>query len=322
MSLLVSILVPVFNRETIIAETLRAALCQTYAFVEVVVVDNASTDNTWEIIQEFARNDVRIKAFRNKSNLGPVRNWLRCIEEATGEYGKILWSDDLISPEFLEECMALMDENTGFVYSGVKIFTDSPSDGRAVYSIGQTGHYPSLKYLRLALLDRDVPVSPGCAIFRMSDIRNNLLLNIENKVGSDFSMHAIGNDLLLFLLTANKYPLFGFVNKPLAFFRSHLGSITVSSTDGKIPLHYALVRAYYVERYCKDLMGEVVFSVWSLLRKYPDHRKYGFSSVQDFFSSNISLNLRTVLIPVLKRGVRLPWRIIRKIFRSLGFGRQ
>lgn len=318
----VSILIPVYNRESFIADVIGSALSQSYKNIEVVVVDNASTDSTWSIIQAMAAKDSRVRAFRNEFNLGPVRNWLRCIEEATGEYGKILWSDDLISPEFLDECMALMDENTGFVYSGVKIFTDSPGDGRVVYSIGQTGHYPSLKYLRLALLDRDVPVSPGCAIFRMTDIRNNLLLNIENKVGSDFSMHAIGNDLLLFLLTANKYPLFGFVNKPLAFFRSHPGSITVSSNDGKVPLHYALARAYYVERYCKNMMGELVLSVWFLLRKYPGHEKYGFSSVQDFFSSSISLNLRTFLVPVLRRCVRLPWRLVKKIFRIFGFGRQ
>lgn len=317
MSPLVSILVPVFNRESIIEETLRSALCQTYPNIEVVIFDNASTDNTWEVIKNVASTDSRVKAFRNEVNIGPVRNWLRCVEEAAGEYGKILWSDDLISADFLEKCMPLMVAGTAFVYSGVKIFTDEPEKGTPSYFIGRTGHYPSSKYVSYAMLSRDVPVSPGCAVFRMKDIRSNLLLNVENRVGSDFSMHAIGNDLLLFLLTAKDYPRFGFVNQPLSFFRSHSGSITVSSRDGKIPLHYALARAYYAERYCENMLGESVVNVWLLLKKYPAHKKYGFNSFRDFFTAEIKVGSLDVLVAITRHAFILPLQMIKKIIRNI-----
>jgi glycosyltransferase involved in cell wall biosynthesis len=311
---LVSILVPVYNRESIIEETLRSALNQTYNNIEVVVVDNASTDRTWEAIQRVASKDTRVKAFRNETNLGPVRNWLRCVEEATGEYGKILWSDDLIAEDFLKKCLPLMNDETAFVYSGVKIFTNEPDKGTPCYFIGGTGHKPSSEYIKRALLDKNVPVSPGCAIFRMEDIRNNLLLNVENNIESDFSMHAIGNDLLLFLLTAKDYPYFGFVAEPLSFFRSHDGSITVSSNDGKIPLHYMLVKTFYSEKYQRDMLDRVATNAWLLLKRYPVHKKYGINQLDDFFKSKVKLNYFCVLAVFFKRIFSLLFRLIGKIF--------
>jgi len=100
---LVSILIPTYNRERLIGETIRSALVQTYPHIEVVVVDNASTDSSWEVISELARKDSRIHPFRNETNVGPMRNWKRAFDEAKGKNGKVLWSDDLIAPDFHEK---------------------------------------------------------------------------------------------------------------------------------------------------------------------------------------------------------------------------
>ena len=173
MNSFVSILIPVYNRESIIAETIQSALDQTHKNIEVVIVDNASTDKTWQVIQSFAEKDNRIKSFRNETNLGPVRNWLRCVEEASGEYGKILWSDDLIAPEFIEKTLTLFNEDVGFVYSGANIFTgDDPLKFKTSYLLKKTGIYPSSLYIKNAIYNKGMPVSPGCAIFRMSDIKD------------------------------------------------------------------------------------------------------------------------------------------------------
>ena len=88
---LVSILIPVYNRETLIEDTVQSALNQTYPNIEIIVVDNKSTDRTWDILEKLANRDSRIKIFQNKTNIGPVRNWKRCIDNASGKYGKILW---------------------------------------------------------------------------------------------------------------------------------------------------------------------------------------------------------------------------------------
>ncbi len=288
---LVSILIPVYNRELIIAETIQSALNQTHNNIEIVIVDNASTDNTWDVIQNFVDKNPCIKAFRNKSNLGPVRNWLRCVEEATGEFGKILWSDDLISPNFIEKTLSLFNEDVAFVYSGTKIFTGAnPLNARTSYLLPKTGCYPSSLYIQRAIFDKGMPVSPGCAIFRMIDIKKNLWLQVPNKVKSDFSMHAIGNDLLLFFLTAKNYKYFGHVAEPLSFFRSHDGSISISANSGKLHLHYALARAYFVENYQPQFKSYFASYLQSLLWQYKDHETYGLVAIQDFFQGDVKLN--------------------------------
>lgn len=315
MSDLVSILVPVYNREKMIAETLKSALAQSYRNVEIIVVDNASQDCTWQVIQKFAAQDGRIKAFRNETNIGPVKNWRKCIDMATGVYGKILWSDDLIAPDYLVKCLSIFDEETAFVYSGVKIFTRVPENGIPYYFIGPTGYKESSEYIARALLDNNVPVSPGCAVFRLEDLRKNLWVDIENKVNSDFAMHAIGNDLLLFLLTAKGYKKFGFVAEPLSFFRAHPGSISMSSNDGKLPLHYMLVRAYFAERFRSDMVDQVAANAWLLLKKYPMHGSFGIKNLSDFFCGDVKVNYNFVALSLIKRLVWMPIRIARKIYR-------
>lgn len=284
----VSILIPVYNRENLIEDTIKSAIAQTYKNIEIIVVDNKSTDNTWNLLQQLSLQDKRIKIFQNEKNIGPVRNWKRCIDEATGEYGKIVWSDDLIDPDFLEKTLPFFSEdNVGFVYTKTAIFCDITDTNNTAYSIGNTGIYDTEQYIKGVLFGKDYPVSPGCAIFRMSDLRENLLVDVPNAIGSDFSMHAIGNDLLIFLLTAQKYKKFAYIEEKLSFFRSHSGSITISSNKGKIPLHYALALAYFVENYRKDFIKKYNLMIKILLMRYKQEaKKYKMTSIKDFYIHN------------------------------------
>ncbi|MDW5549187.1 glycosyltransferase family 2 protein [Methanosarcina sp.] len=284
----VSILIPVYNREKYIKEAVLSALNQTYENIEIVIVDNKSTENTWSIVKDLAKKDKRIKIFQNETNIGPVKNWKRCIDEATGEYGKILWSDDLIAPSFIENTISFLKENddVGFVYTGAEIFVDGTSQKKDVYFIGDTGVYSSEQYIKGILFSKNFPVSPGCALFRLSDLKKNLLIDIPNKIGSDFSTHAIGNDLLIFLLTAHQYRKFAFVNEKLSFFRAHDGSISIQSNNGKLTLYYDITKAYFVENFREDLIPELNKNIWIHLRKYPDAKKYNMNSLEDFYVKN------------------------------------
>ncbi len=312
MSIVVSILIPVFNRGHIIAETLISALAQSYTDIEVVVVDNASTDKTWDVIQSFAKKDARIKAYRNDFNIGPVRNWLRCVDEANGEYGKILWSDDLIAPDFLEKTMPyLKNDDVAFVYTGANIFScQNPLDAKTSYLLPKSGKYSSHEYIKRAIYNKNVPASPGCAIFRMGDIRKNLLLDVPNKINSDFSMHAIGNDLLLFLLTAKDYTYFAHIAEPLSFFRAHEGSISISSASGKLPLHYALARAYFVENYFSKETNYLATKIQLMLWRFKDAHQYGMHGTNDFFTNPVKISKFCLISQILHKILSLPIRVL------------
>lgn len=281
----VSILIPVFNRADLISETIESALSQTYSDYEIVVVDNNSTDGTWDIIKDYAQSYSRIRAFKNDTNIGPVKNWKRCIDEALGEYGKILWSDDLIEPDFLEKTTRfLRREDTGFAYTPAVIFGEGRGESMC-YDLNQTGLYLTEIFIEGSLLGSGLyPVSPGCALFRIRDLRKNLLVELPNKVGSDFSQHAIGNDLLIFLLTAANYKYFAFIKETRAYFRAHPKSISVSSAKGKLPLHYALAKAYFVEQNIYNSKTIKKFNAYLalLLLKYSENA-YNLHAVSDFY---------------------------------------
>lgn len=254
---LCSILIPTYNRADLIEETVQSALKQTIRDIEVVVVDNCSTDGTWTNLQSLAGLDPRVRIFQNKENLGPVLNWCRCLDEAKGVFGKILWSDDLISEKFLEKTIPWLERpDVGFVFTAVQEFDDSTKRIISTrYQIGEEGLHPTTEFIRESLLFGDFPYSPGCALFRLEDLRTAMEVHIPNRLGADFSKLAIGNDLLLFLNTAAKYPKFAFLGAPLSLFRNHANSITVGSKTRQI--FYTIAKSHFLSKHeSPALIGE------------------------------------------------------------------
>src|SRR5207244_1635265 len=149
---LVSILVPVHNRREHLPSCLRSALAQTRQDFEIVVVDNASTDGTWEVCQGFAKADPRVQIFRNPENIGPVRNWQRSFKYAQGHYGKLLFSDDLMEADYLEKTLPLLsDPHVAFVFSMAKIGAE-PATAKAAYRFAPcTGKFSREHYIHRAL---------------------------------------------------------------------------------------------------------------------------------------------------------------------------
>jgi len=292
---LVSILIPAYNRAKIILETLNSAVNQTYKNIEIIVVDNKSTDNTFETIKEFAKSYPNVKVYQNEENIGPVRNWRKCLDYATGEYVKILWSDDLIAPTFIEKTLPYLieHEDMGFVFTGTEIFNDDTGQRTKTYFIGNTGIYDTAKFIESSLLGGPlpVPVSPGNALFRKKDIEKNLIIDIPNKIGSDFKMHAIGNDVLIYLLTAKDYPKFAFINETLSFFRAHKDSITISSDTSKLSTLYNVAKAHFVENHLVDDKVRRKFNSRLLGFILLQRKNIKIKKVEDFYTKSSKVYL-------------------------------
>ena len=96
----VSVCIPVFNSARFLRETLASVFAQSFQDFEIVVVDNASTDETPAILD--AVKDPRVRVVRNAVNIGPVGNFNRALELARGTYVKLLCADDLLCPDCLE----------------------------------------------------------------------------------------------------------------------------------------------------------------------------------------------------------------------------
>lgn len=241
----VSILIPVFNRQKFIAECIQSALDQTYSDFEVVVVDNASDDGTWEICQRFSDLDQRVRLFRNDTNIGPVRNWKRCVEEAMGEFCKILFSDDLLEPDCLSEMAPILeDPNIGLVYCAAWI-GKSKEEAKLVYSIGEQAQLSFTNFMNL-LLRGQAPVSPGAALMRTADLKANLHTNFPTATPRPFEKHGAGPDVMSLILTAENYPFVYHLPVPLVFFRAHSGSFTSGIMNSQVNKGYISAFSYYL----------------------------------------------------------------------------
>lgn len=108
---LVSVCIPVYNCETYIGEAIQSILSQSFQDFEIVVVDNASTDRTKEVVQSF--QDARIRLILNETNVGPCRNWNISMEESRGKYIKMVGADDLLYPDCLEEQVRVFEDHAG-----------------------------------------------------------------------------------------------------------------------------------------------------------------------------------------------------------------
>ncbi|KAF2336451.1 glycosyltransferase family 2 protein [Flavobacterium daemonense] len=118
MNHLVSILIPTYNTEKFIRETLQSVQNQTYSNWEMILVDDASTDQTVAIIEEFAKNDSRIKLFKLEKNSGNGFARNIALEKASGKYIAYLDADDLWFPEKLEKQIHfLKTKNLPFTFS-------------------------------------------------------------------------------------------------------------------------------------------------------------------------------------------------------------
>jgi glycosyltransferase involved in cell wall biosynthesis len=244
----VSILIPVYNRENYLPECIQSALDQTFVDLEIVISDNASTDMTWEICKDFAKKDSRVRIFRNETNIGPLRNWLRCVSEARGQYIKILFSDDLMFPHFLEHTLPyLEDEEIAFVSTAV-IIGESPDKGHSEYVPKRSTVILSRSVYLKRLIYGQAPFSPGAGIFRIKDVRKNLLTTIPVRIPHDFPKHGAGPDVLLYALTSIAYKKVAMLPQWDVFFRAHPESIFVCDADKDIYSAYGAALAWFFRK--------------------------------------------------------------------------
>ncbi|NNC92783.1 MAG: glycosyltransferase [Acidimicrobiia bacterium] len=117
----VSIGLPVWNGEKYLDEALTSLVEQTFTDFEVIISDNGSTDRTEEICRAWAERDPRIRYIRNEENRGSAWNFNRVFHEAGGTYFKWAAYDDKLLPEWLEECVTVLDSDPEVVlaYTGV-----------------------------------------------------------------------------------------------------------------------------------------------------------------------------------------------------------
>lgn len=206
---LISILIPNYNRGKYIAKAIQSALDQTYKKIEIIVVDNCSTDHSWNIIKSFRKNGVKI--YKNPLNIGPTANFNECIRLAKGKYIKILHSDDMFEKDAVRKQVSLMEQHpkVGLVYGSV---TKIDENGRELGLVSpfDKGHVVSGKEELKTLLKSNY-IFYSAAMIRTECLKDVGLFDPEIPFCNDWD---------LWMRICIRYDI-GYIKDVVGFYRVH-----------------------------------------------------------------------------------------------------
>lgn len=207
MNELVSVIMPAYNSEKYIAESIKSVLAQTYQNWELIIVDDCSTDRTKEIVRNF--NDTRIKFFENDVNSGADVARNRAISEARGRWLAFLDSDDIWKPEKLEIQLEFM-HNTGAEFS----FT-------AYRQVDESGNYTGKTCIPPKTIDYKKMIRSACPIGNLTVIYDT------RRIGKIMVPHIKKrNDFALWLQILKKIDVGFGTTDVLAFYRIRNDSLS------------------------------------------------------------------------------------------------
>lgn len=232
---LVSVLLPVYNGEKYVREAIESVISQDYPNFEFIIVDNASTDSTPEIIAEYD-SDRRLRVFRNDQNVSRLENFVKAFSLASENslWLKFIGDDDRLLPGCLKEMVKAgeLKDNIGLVtsqyYDGEQLVTGVFARGEEVVS--------GPAFLRCLLLE---PQSRS-TLFSPASL---LVAHKAYKKCGPFRTDLLHADHELFYRILNRYDL-AYVHKPLTVSGYHSGSGQAGSTATGVTFSEAYIIRY------------------------------------------------------------------------------
>lgn len=235
----VTIAIPNYNMGWCLEGAIESALAQTCDDFELLIVNNASTDGSWEVIERWAAKDRRVVPVNYQEHVLAMESWNRCLKHARGEYIVFLHADDRLRPEFLQRCLEVFARvpELGYVYSDMEFINDAGEvTGRQQFYRG-SGIIPKLGEARVNLLGwHTVPVQMLIRTACMREIG-----------GYEFS------DILPVLKLNLKWDV-GYRAEALVQYRQHEGSVTSQYIKDKTLIMALYLTKMLVLNYC--LTGE------------------------------------------------------------------
>ncbi|MCB9454525.1 MAG: glycosyltransferase family 2 protein [Anaerolineaceae bacterium] len=207
---LVSIGLPIYNAGAETRKIIECVLAQDYQDFELIVSDNASTDDTWSICQEYAQRDSRIRLYRNETNQGALINFERVFELATGKYFAWIAHDDYWEPGYIEACVKKLEsESTAVLCYSDQLFTNTHTGVVAEVKYTFRGDHPKFGGRVRALLAKNpAPYSVIYGVYRREIVQHA------------FPIPQTAINDIHFLLKVSKYGTF--VHVPQTLFRRHV----------------------------------------------------------------------------------------------------
>ena len=188
MNVKLSIGMPVYNGELFIERAIESILAQTFTDFELIISDNASTDSTQEICQNFSKKDDRIRIFKQEKNIGIHRNFYFLLSQAKGEYFAWAAVDDYLDKDFMEKNLKVLESHNSIVSSIGKIIPYGTESLKIDSKLVDTSNYPKFlkNYVKRGRHKKMVDTGPVSG-----DINTKIrtLLKITKSLGRWYGVH-------------------------------------------------------------------------------------------------------------------------------------
>lgn len=212
MSKLVSVIMPAYNAEKYIGKAIESILNQTYLRIELLIIDDVSTDSTMEVVARY--KDSRIRVFHNSQNQGIAYSRNVGLDNAKGEYIAILDDDDLATPQRIEKQVDFLENNPDIDFVGGKYQTIDESG--AILSKENLAYYNPL-YIKALFLFQDI-YSNGEMVFRKSTV---------DKYGIRYAEKQYGMEDFRFWIQCSKVGKFYSIDEVFLYHRIHGGNESI-----------------------------------------------------------------------------------------------
>jgi glycosyltransferase involved in cell wall biosynthesis len=233
---LVSIILPSFNHEVFLKRRIESIFAQTYPHFELIILDDASSDRSIDILCTYKSNPAISHFLINDTNSGnPYSQWRKGIYHAKGEYVWIAESDDFSHPEFLKECVLRMQNDTRVGLTFCKSFFTDDNGNRIQIDFpfftaldNQQGTMSGKKFLENFLTER-------CGILNVSSVvfRKDVFNEFENSF-KEISRYRYYGDWYIYVQIALRTNICYF-DFPLNYFTKPLHSY---SSNQETPRHF------------------------------------------------------------------------------------
>ena len=289
---LVSICIPTYNGAKYIVKCIESVLAQTYHNFEVIINDDASSDDTALVVKSYVQRDNRIKFFQNDINKGLVDNWNITLSLSSGEYIKWLFQDDWMAPNALEEFVLAAMKGFDFIISKRNFILDNTAtdDDKDYFDY------------RLKKLDNHFPnnepyhffTQKEIAIFSTDYIALNFIAEpslvffkstLIDKIGVyDKLFHQIC-DLEYSVRLASEAGVY-VINKPICSFAIHSNSTTNSNLNKKYFQLRFIEQAYYAYKLSNDNVFKSIRKYYSFMQllKLKIYYKYRIHEAEKYIS--------------------------------------
>jgi glycosyltransferase involved in cell wall biosynthesis len=236
----ISVLLPCYRQAQFLPEALDSVLRQDFHDFEVIASDDASPDNTYSVLQDYANRDPRIRIFHQPSNLGMVANWNFCLRQAQGEAVKLMGGDDRLDRTdcLSQQWHSLQTPGVALAASARNIIDHSSCKLETLVNL-PSGVFSQNKIIPKILEHQDNLIGePVCCLFRRSDALRGFSESIKQNTDIEMWLHLLQRGGL------------AYDPKPLVEFRRHLNQASQQNWISGLALeeHRLLMLRYALDK--------------------------------------------------------------------------